>query len=230
MIALTGCGSPTELTDYSARGVSSSNTPSKWSDSDLPLQLMISSDFDSDESVAIGDMASKWTSAANSSTNFIESYDASAATNNYSNLDDYNDGVVGVYKVDNWYDDLPPTALAVTQIFGSFVGSQIRIDHADILINYEYFEFSAGNSYGYDLQTVVLHEMGHLLGLYHNFDLPDDSIMYPSISRFDIKRDLLEYDIQNIQEKYNFSYSESNQDQILNPKTNLWIKIKTHLK
>ncbi|XP_047951796.1 metalloendoproteinase 3-MMP-like [Salvia hispanica] len=52
-----------------------------------------------------------------------------------------------------------------------------------------------------DLESVVLHEIGHLLGLGHSDN--QESIMYPSISSGVVKNNLNDDDIQGIQALYN---------------------------
>ncbi|XP_009368959.2 metalloendoproteinase 2-MMP-like [Pyrus x bretschneideri] len=52
-----------------------------------------------------------------------------------------------------------------------------------------------------DLESVAVHEIGHLLGLDHNLDLPD-AIMYPKFSYGIVKRDLTGDDIDGIRALY----------------------------
>ncbi|KAK3228409.1 hypothetical protein Dsin_000290 [Dipteronia sinensis] len=55
-----------------------------------------------------------------------------------------------------------------------------------------------------DLESVALHEIGHVLGLAHETGLPE-AVMYPTISYGQTKRDLNDDDIQGIQTLYNLS-------------------------
>jgi hypothetical protein len=127
-------------------------------------------------------------------------------------MDTLYDNVMGVYKTTSWPDGLPTSALAVTQIFGrryntGSASEFVNIEHADILVNYEIFNFDTADAgSGYDLRTVVLHEMGHFLGLQHNTSVPRaQSIMYPSISSTEFKRFPLQVDINDMANKYSIA-------------------------
>ncbi len=207
---LSACGPQNEEAFTSNSSISSGNdlAPSKWSNPSaaFPLQLSMSSDFDATEVAAIQSVADEWSISTKSSSQFFD-------TTNYisekssGDLNSYNDGEMGVYKLTAWPGALPPTALAVTQIFGMRKNAGttyefIEIQHADILVNYQNFSFTSSGGFGYDLQTVMLHEMGHFLGLYHDESSIDESVMYPTISRFTDNRVPKERDINNIDTKY----------------------------
>lgn len=195
------------LTQRSA--ASSSGLPSRWPASSFPINLQISSDFSNDEIDAIKDMANQWSLSTNNQISFFET---TQETNEkaYANINSYNDNQTAVYKLSEWPSEFPASALAVTQVFGTKVNSgaynqYIKIEHADIMINYDNFEFSTNYGFGYDLQTVILHEMGHFLGLYHDNSSPDESIMYPSISRFRDNRLPKDKDSYNIEILYSLN-------------------------
>lgn len=187
--------------------LSSSLVPSKWSSSAIfPMNLKYGTNFSNEEVMAIENAADSWSDGVDNQLQFFNS-----SASNFSelpNLDAYDDGEVGVYKLTTWPEELPGSALAVTQLYGTRVNigtdnEHILIDHADILVNYETFTFSTDQSWGYDLHTVIIHEMGHFLGLYHDKTTAEESIMYPTISRFDTNRDPKAKDVDNILDKYN---------------------------
>jgi hypothetical protein len=192
-------------------GLSGTMAPSYWNGglNAFPLNLSISSDFSVNETSAIIDTANNWTTSTGNNNQLFDT-SANTTEKNTINLNSFQDDVMGIYKVTAWPSDLPQTALAVTQIFGirRNIGSSseiIEMTHADILVNYQNFSFSTTNGFGYDLQTVVLHEMGHFLGLYHDDSSKENSVMYPTISRFVTNRTPKDSDILNLSNKYGLS-------------------------
>ena len=226
LFTLTNCAPPQdEAFDISHSVKSGVEAPSQWvgGRNAFPLQLSLSNNFTSSERETIKEMATNWSDSVNSLNNESEHELISSSEklilfntqNNIneldsSNLNDYKDSTMGVYKITEWNSELPPTALAVTQIYGNRRGNKIVIEHADILLNYENFSFSSENGFGYDLATVVVHEMGHFLGLYHDNSSTDESIMYPSISRFTINRYPKTRDIHNLETKYEINSASTN--------------------
>lgn len=177
----------------------------------FPLKIKIAADFNDDEGQAIKDVASNWNDSINS--NQLFQITESSDKNYITELNQFNDNTLGIYKIYNWDAELPSSALAVTQIYGNKIGNNIEIYHADILVNYDNFEFSDENGFGHDLQTVIVHELGHFLGLYHEYTSTDETIMYPSISRYTINRIPKFKDVDNIIKKYNLnSYQNSNEE------------------
>tara|TARA_B100001971_G_scaffold111191_1_gene102067 strand:+ start:8835 stop:9629 length:795 start_codon:yes stop_codon:yes gene_type:complete len=211
LMLLASCEPPTQATiKASSSAASSAMAPSKWPASAFPLKVKVSTDFSDDEKFAIQDMGDAWNDSVNYQETFIDDDGDTAPKSN--NLNSYVDSLIGVYKLSSWPSELPQTALAVTQIYGTRknIGRSseyIRIDHADILINYDNFDFTTDYSWGYDLQTIVLHEMGHLLGLYHDKSSVNESVMFPTITRSVNNRYPHTRDINNLKSKYGLSGS-----------------------
>ena len=191
----------------SSRASSNALAPSYWANPSaaFPLNVRLSSDFASNEIDSIRTSANAWSSAVGNKETFFNT--TTTTTEKGGDLGSYNDGLMGVYKLNTWPSDLPGSALAVTQIFGirKNIGSTseaIEISHADILVNYANFSFSTDGGSGYDLETVVLHEFGHFLGLGHDSSSTTESVMYPTISRFSQNRSPRSNDQSNIENLY----------------------------
>ena len=157
-----------EVDKGSTSALSKQLEKSRWSSQSVfPAQIKYGNSFDATEITAIENSANSWSSSVDNQITFFDVQPSNIENKN--NLDLYDDSELGIYKLTQWPTELPQTALAVTQIFGSSMkstsGDYIKIDHADILINYDSFSFSTDDSWGYDLETVILHEMGHFLGL-----------------------------------------------------------------
>lgn len=208
-ISYTSCETPKSQQLSSGYNTSAaSGLPIRWkSTSSFPLSMQLSSDFTANELSAINDSADIWTDEANSGKQFLSTSVTNLAAK--SNLDAYDDSIFGIYKLHDWPASLPNTALAVTQIRGKQKSSYIQITHADILVNYDYFSFATDGSWGYDLQTVIVHEMGHFLGLFHDDSSINSSVMYPSIGRFTVNQTPYDRDINNLVAKYGLNRSSS---------------------
>lgn len=197
--------------EKTSTGAINSDAPYKWSSS-FPKTIRISQQFDDDEADAIRLMSDAWSDSVDNKRNFfVYGADTSEKTNNLSNLDNLYDSVMGVYKSANWPDSLPGSALAVTQIFGRRynVGDDdefVAIEHADIIVNDDFYDFDTTDTgSGFDFRTVVLHEMGHFLGLQHNSIGRNSTVMYPAIDPTEAKREPKPADISDIARKYSIS-------------------------
>ena len=184
----------------------------KWNSSKLPLNLKISPELVQDftdthigGTNSIESMAKVWNNAVPSPLFTVPL--GTATSNGSSTLSGFHDNELGIYKSDNWFNGVSSNALAITQFYGTVasdgsLGTYIDLTHADIILNYHNFTSYdltyTGSSFDYDVPTIVLHEMGHFLGLCH--ENTATSIMAPYY--LTTQRTLKTFDIAKISALY----------------------------
>ncbi len=127
----------------------------------------------------------------------------------YSSL---NDDVNGHYLDDNWKKTKKEPRVLATTIWNNSAQNTAQIDTADIRFNSNYYLM--GNAFTteavdsreiVDMETLALHELGHLLGLMHVSQVYDSgSIMNPAvyIGQGLANRRLSKGDVQRVQKIY----------------------------
>lgn len=175
-----------------------------WTSGRLPLTVKVSGDFTSSEKSSLVTATGKWETEA--SRNFVNFSGGSISNKDLSSMNSYLDNSIEVHQVNT--NALPSSSLAVTVFNGVVLNSgtsseYIRLNDADILFNYNDFVFSTSPTAGeYDLESVMVHEVGHLLGLNHVSATKGTSIMNPSFSSGITKRTLFSMDKTNIKANY----------------------------
>lgn len=224
MISVFSCG----LGESEKRGLNAglapfdpNTSPVKWSSGSIGggLNIKVSTSF-TDDFVA-GDldgngknpMEQMMESWNDSTTNFTFFNTSGLTTSNkeYASLSTYkSDGEFGIYKSNSWYTNVSSSALAITQYFGyrrnaGSASEYVELYHADIIINYRDHSFTldSTDTSRYDLHTVVLHELGHFIGLGHESNYSSDAVMLPYLGRSESKRSLRTKDVDNIRSLYN---------------------------
>jgi predicted Zn-dependent protease len=144
---------------------------------DLPIRLYISKDFPREFEAVIHTAAKQWEDAAGM-TLFNIAYESSlsAAQKDNRNV---------IYWNKDW------TAKANLQAITNLYWTTSKIAEADLSIDAKYFTYFIDRPVASDdihLQSLVLHEMGHVLGLKHRSTMP--SVMWPILSA-STKRDQL---------------------------------------
>lgn len=181
-----------------------------------PLKIKISqaiidefnpAEDDSEGRTPTEQMANEW----DKNLNHIQLFDLPAplsAVSGYNNLNSYNDSEIGIYKSLDWFSDVSSNALAITQYYGirknkGASNEYLELIHADIIVNFRDFEFSDyADSERYDLRSVLLHELGHLIGISHQYNFSVPSVMQPRLHKTDQNRSLTSNDIDSINKNY----------------------------
>lgn len=195
-------------------------TPLRWADAKLSggLALKISDQVVNDFSLDNGVfghtvMAQAWNEALPSKLFFSLPMPVTP-NREKTQLIHYFDDEMGIYKSVNWFSEVGPQALAITQFFGlrkqSAQGEYIELQHADVILNYKDYGFSSDTEdfFNYDLPSVLLHEMGHFIGLRHELDTYE-SVMRPSLGSFESERSLYPQDVENLEKNYFVSGSNN---------------------
>ena len=205
-----------------SRKSSSSASSMKWSSNSLGssgLKVYVSQDLIDefqpvdykDDLNPVQQMLSEWNNSLDEYTLFdIDSASDENALGSLQHVDliNYNDNILGIYKHEDWFEDVSNSALAITQFFGKRINigteyEYLELIHADIIINYKEFSFGISDKSieQYDLSSVILHELGHFLGLGHS-GYSDISVMVPYLDIEVEKRELFEYDLDVISDLY----------------------------
>ena len=207
-IFLVGCGE--RIIDY----YPPSNLPAKWNSHDLQrmggITVSISQDFSDESNILQYDedgvhifehMARRWDDAV-PWINFF-SYPFVIVDNvDYQSDWHYRDGEMGIYNSTSWLINDETDILAATNYFGIPRGDYLQLTHVDIIVNSKHHKFSfdpfAWNKYY--LPCIILHELGHLIGLSHSEEF--GSVMYESTTVSKSQCDLSYFDIRDARKKY----------------------------
>ncbi len=200
-----GCGKPINDTERIISRADVDMDSMRWDMSSFPLTIKISQNLDSRSQAVASDALEEWERGAN--IDFFTGLETTSNLN-FSRLSDYyyrDKSINGIYLSEIRVDELQAPNLAVTQII-FFTNKEIpskpfyEIIHADIIINGNDYDFSSSpfDNGAYYLLTLILHEVGHVLGLGHH----NEGIMYPSMSVLDKQETLTDFDKSIILEKY----------------------------
>lgn len=180
----------------------------RWSDNNLEsgLPLKIASEVADDLNHDEDDVAMEWNNVLPQRTFFALPF-PTVTNREKTSLNSYFDDEMGIYKSKNWFSELGPGVLAITQFFGvrrTQGGHEyIEFQHADIIVNYRDYSFSSNmlDATTYDLPSVLLHEMGHFVGLRHEYTTTK-SVMWPALRRNVSVRQLYPVDFQHLEDNY----------------------------
>lgn len=169
--------------------------------------------YQSDSDNIIIDMKKAWDDSVEDQQLFSFSQ-LTAPNKDLSDLRDYRDGQMGIYFSESWYQEVGSQALGITQFFGTrrnrgTSSEYIELAHADIIINLSLNNMVWDNNdiSGFDIPSVILHELGHFLGLPHE-DSSRSAVMQPFLSVHHRYRQLFEADREAIKDNYQHSSSQ----------------------
>lgn len=186
-----------------------SSLPARWQIEKFPLQVNIDQNFRNDEVSAIEEMGSVWENGVNNQIPFFKFIVNGPSLKSENDFKNYQSIQLGIYKGTEWFPEDYSSALAITQFSGrrTNVGSSneyIDLEHADIIINYQNYFFKTDttpvSNVSFDLASVVLHEMGHFLGLFHVSD--PSAVMSSTIGPFTSRRSLSPLDKDQLSNIY----------------------------
>lgn len=159
--------------------------------SNLPINIKIANDYPSEYKDALSAAAKVWEDAAGMTLfNITTSNEASSSTiKNNSNLVSWN----------TTWDESRNSMQAITSLY--WTGNQIT--EADLAIDAKYYTFyisTPTESSQLHLESLLLHELGHVLGLKHRNTMP--TVMWPTLNGSTIRTTLDTSDIQSLKCEY----------------------------
>ncbi len=208
-----------ETTTNSTPNLNSSCNIARWPNDKLPINLKMAPSFQPDFGAStlvdslnpIEQMAKKWNDSV-TALSFFNLPMPLTSNEGYDNLNSFYDGEMGVYKSSTWFNDVRSSVLAITLFYGRLrshatLGNYIELSEADIIVNdknyngdfeVEPINFLIDGESKWNLHTIILHEMGHFLGLCH--DNLNSSIMRPYYSK--TRKELFTFDQTKIRDLY----------------------------
>lgn len=192
---------------------------------DLPVHFRVSSELSEDQQTGLFHAMHLWEAAVGKRLFVFEgAVDTTGDTfkDLYSSL---GDNTNGYYMDDNWAKTGKKPIVLATTIWNNLPSDASKIDQADIRFNSEYYNM--GDAFTaiptdkreiVDMQTLALHELGHMLGLAHIKAVVDpDSIMAESlyIGQGLANRRLSNGDISRIQRIYGCEADACDHDKVL---------------
>lgn len=200
MLLLFGCGQEYNKINYNDQNY----TQRAWDKTKFPILIHIPNDL-TEYYTQFENASNRWNLALGFNAIEIVYYDIN--NKNPDNLyDSLMDNINGIYKVTN-FSKYPTQSVYTLATTISMVKGP-NIVEADILFNFGQYAFDDYDSHPFsnnylDFESVLTHELGHLLGLSHvEFEQDPFSIMNPTINKATKKRDLSFDDISKIQTLY----------------------------
>lgn len=160
--------------------------------SNLPVKLYIDSSVPTDMADVITIATQKWEKAA--SKKLFELQKSAQAIS----VKPSNDNINSIYWSKTWDDNKQAQQAITTLIFNGPL-----ISEADIKINakdYEFYTDSPQNSLQISFESIMLHELGHVLGFKHLTIKP--TVMWPTLAPAFLRIDLYSNDLKTLKCEY----------------------------
>jgi hypothetical protein len=187
------------------------HAPDGWKE--LPIHFVVAQDISQAQLRGLTHAMNTWETAVGRKLFVFEGVEKGVTGDSFSDLySSLNDGINGYYLDDNWEKTGKPQVVLATTIWDNEPTDAKAIRTADIRFNAKFYLI--GDSFDLtpvdkrevvDMETLALHELGHMLGLSHmNPAIDSYSIMTPSlyIGEGLADRKLSRGDIERIQKIY----------------------------
>jgi hypothetical protein len=200
------------------------HSPGGWSN--LPINFRVGLDLDADQLRGLQRAMSTWEAAVGKKLFTYQGIHSGTTGDSFPDLySSLNDQINGHYLDDHWDKTGKSSAVLATTIWDNDPDQLDKILTADIRFNADYYHIgdslSSRSKDGrevVDMQTLALHELGHLLGLAHiDAAVDSQSIMNPSVFIGEglANRRLSKGDIQRIQKIYGCVADACNIDKLI---------------
>lgn len=149
------------------------HSPNGWRQ--LPIHFKVDSTLDADQKAGLIKAMNTWEMAVGKKLFVFEGVHSGVTGDSFSELyDSLNDNINGHYLDQHWDKTGKPTIVLATTIWDNDPDDVKKILTADIRFNSNYYVIgnalravADGHREVVDMQTLALHELGHLLGLAH---------------------------------------------------------------
>lgn len=199
------------------------NPAGRWEEARFPLNLKVSNHFANEQQDVIIDRMISWEDAINNRYDFfadnveiIDNFDPDSLDEHLKiGTNDPPEGKnMGIYYTTKYHPELVNFTIAVAYSLGyqrsDNVGPYIEMVHSDIILNGRDFTFTIDpQGADFDLESVIVHELGHLLGMKHELSNVA-SVMKSSIWFGQIKRDPTNRDSEVLRQNYRLDSTIAN--------------------
>lgn len=202
---LSACGKSSDTEYYYDNHPHQAFSYRSWDSQSFPLHIQVPASMQTYEDQII--RAGETWNEALGQTVFIFHFGTIENTQWTKPNDPLKDGFFGLFQQINWvFAEIGSGVLAYT----SSLSQNNQILHADIIFNFDNFNFADHdfpptelNGNYIDFESVLVHELGHFLGLGHmKIDEDPSSVMLPTLGKGAARRQLSEGDMQRVRSIY----------------------------